>query len=178
MEIVDYYGSQEDVKARGVEMIPATIVGVDGRDNARFYGLPSGYEFSVLLDTIVVASSKGSPLELETRRRLKRLRDDVHIRVFVTPTCQYCPVVARTALAMAMESPRVVADVVEVQEFPHLAQAYGVMGVPKTVINDEVELVGAVAERTLLNGVLRAVGEELSEEDQEEPDPDTITPIA
>ena len=52
----------------------------------RYYGLPSGHEFPVLLDTIIAASNNKSPLELETRRRLRRLQDDVHIEVFVTPT--------------------------------------------------------------------------------------------
>ena len=43
----------------------------------------------------------------------------------------------------------VVADVVEVQEFSHLAQEYHVMGVPKTVINDKVKITGAVTEEVL-----------------------------
>jgi hypothetical protein len=36
----------------------------------------------------------------------------------------------------AIESDRIVADMVEVTEFPHLAQRYNVMGVPKTVANE------------------------------------------
>ena len=86
LELVDFYGNQEDAKDRGVEKIPAIIVSADRRDNVRYYGLPSGHEFPVLLDTIIAASNNKSPLELETRRRLRRLQDDVHIEVFVTPT--------------------------------------------------------------------------------------------
>jgi len=44
---------------------------------------------------------------------------------------------------MAVESSRVTADVVEATEFPELVQRYSVSGVPKTVVNDFVELVGA-----------------------------------
>ena len=86
LEIVDFYGDQESARARGIDMIPATIIRADARDNVRFFGLPSGFEFAVLLDTIVNAASRRSPLALETRRRLKRLQEDVHIQVFVTPT--------------------------------------------------------------------------------------------
>ena len=86
LEIVDFYGDEEGAKARGVERIPAIIVGSNGAENVRFYGLPSGHEFAVLLDTIIASSSNRSTLQLETRRRLKRLQDDVHIQVFVTPT--------------------------------------------------------------------------------------------
>jgi predicted DsbA family dithiol-disulfide isomerase len=61
---------------------------------------------------------------------------------------------------MALESPKVVADVIEIQEFPQLARLYQVMAVPKTVINDAVEVVGAVPEETLLEQVMAAVGEQ------------------
>ena len=86
LEVVDFYGSPQDVQSRGVDKIPAILVGSDGNENARYYGLPSGYEFALLIDSIVNASTKISPLQLETRRQLKRLEDDVHIQVFVTPT--------------------------------------------------------------------------------------------
>lgn len=58
---------------------------------------------------------------------------------------------------MAMVNPKVVAEVVEVSEFPHLAQRYQVRGVPKTVINDKVEVVGAVPEEAFLAHVLKAL---------------------
>ena len=48
---------------------------------------------------------------------------------------------------MALACEQITADVIEANEFPRLAQAYAVMNVPKTVINDRVEIVGAVPER-------------------------------
>ena len=87
LEIVDYYGDEEGARDRGVQKIPAILIGgPDGSENVRFYGLPSGNEFAVLLDAIIASSSSRSSLQLETRRRLKRLQEDVHIQVFVTPT--------------------------------------------------------------------------------------------
>ena len=178
LEVKDFYSSQEDAKASGVEKIPGIIIGADAGDNVRFYGLPSGFEFALLLDTIIAASNKQSPLQLETRRRLKRLRQDVHIQVFVTPTCKFCPAVARVAHAMAMESPRILTDVVEIQEFPHLRQVYQVMGVPKTVINDTLQFVGAVSEEVLLRRLLEAVGEEQPQADEAGYVSDQTTPVA
>ena len=66
---------------------------------------------------------------------------------------------ARVAHAMAIESSRVTADVVEIQEFPALAQVYGVRGVPLTVINDSVAFSGAVTEEEFLSRLLEAVRE-------------------
>ena len=57
---------------------------------------------------------------------------------------------------MAMENPHVRADVVEASEFPHLVQKYQVMGVPKTVINETVEVGGAVPEPRFLGEVMKA----------------------
>ena len=79
---------------------------------------------------------------------------------------------------MAMESQHVVADVIEVQEYPQLAQVYNVMGVPKTVINDTVQFTGAIPENTFMERVLEAIGEEGPAEDGGEHYSDQTTPIA
>jgi len=54
---------------------------------------------------------------------------------------------------MAVESERVTADVIEISEFPEMARRYGVSGVPKTVVNDQVELLGAQPEATFVQAV-------------------------
>ena len=72
------------------------------------------------------------------------------------------------AYAMAKESSRVIADVIEVQEYPQLAQMYQVQGVPKTVINDSVEFTGAVPEEMFIQQVLKAIGEDVDEEGTED----------
>jgi hypothetical protein len=51
---------------------------------------------------------------------------------------------------MGIESDKITADVIEVSEFPEMARRYGVSGVPKTVINDQVELLGAQREATFV----------------------------
>jgi predicted DsbA family dithiol-disulfide isomerase len=60
---------------------------------------------------------------------------------------------------MAVESEHVTADVIEAMEFPDLARRYGVRGVPKIVINDTVEFVGALPERDYVAHVRQAVGD-------------------
>ena len=57
---------------------------------------------------------------------------------------------------MAIESEHVTADVIEVNEFPHLAQRYSIRGVPKTIINESVESIGNVPESQFLEHVQRA----------------------
>ena len=58
---------------------------------------------------------------------------------------------------MAIASPRITADVIEASEFPALVRQYGVNGVPKTVINDRHEFLGARPEAGFLAEIQRAL---------------------
>jgi hypothetical protein len=58
---------------------------------------------------------------------------------------------------LAMESDRVTADVIEANEFPSLSARYAVQAVPKTVVNDRVELIGAMNEERFVREALRAL---------------------
>lgn len=58
---------------------------------------------------------------------------------------------------MAIASPRVRADIVDLTEFPDLAARYAVQGVPKTIINDRLYFEGALPEPEVVTAVLRAV---------------------
>jgi protein-disulfide isomerase len=73
---------------------------------------------------------------------------------------------------MAVESERVTADVIEATEFPDLARRYAVRGVPKIVINDRAEFVGALPEAEYLAQVRAAVkanGSNATEESKPSP---------
>lgn len=59
---------------------------------------------------------------------------------------------------MAVESPRVTADVIEASEFPSLSERFAVQAVPKTVVNDRAEILGARPEAAFLAEILAAVG--------------------
>jgi predicted DsbA family dithiol-disulfide isomerase len=58
---------------------------------------------------------------------------------------------------LAIINEHVTADVIEITEFPEMAQRYQVYGVPKIVINDQVEFEGALPEPRFVREVLRAV---------------------
>jgi hypothetical protein len=58
---------------------------------------------------------------------------------------------------MAFASPMITAIAVEATEFPDLARKYHVSGVPKTVVNDEVEILGALPEDAFVEQALTGV---------------------
>jgi len=156
VEVYDFVANADKAKAYGVDKVPAVAI-VGGKDfGLRFYGLPYGYEFGTLLEGITAVSQGKADISNETREKLKNVKAPVHIQVFVTLTCPYCPSVASLAYRFAVESDFVRADVIDVGEFPHVGHKYAVMGVPKTVINEKVEFLGAVPEDVFLEHVLLA----------------------
>jgi hypothetical protein len=55
---------------------------------------------------------------------------------------------------MAFASPNVTAFAVEATEFPDLARRYRVSGVPKTVVNEATEILGALPEDAFIDQAL------------------------
>jgi len=156
VEIYDFVKDADKAKEYGVDKVPAVAI-IGKKDyGIRYYGIPYGYEFNPFIDNIINVSKGITNLSQETKTKLQSLEKPVHIQVFVTLTCPYCPVAAGLAHKFAIESDMVKSDVIEVAEFPHLGQKYSVMGVPKIVINERTELVGAVPEAQFVAHILQA----------------------
>jgi len=157
---VDFYTESARAQEENIQRIPCITLSHPGAttSNIRFFGIPAGYGFSAFIETIITLSKEVSPLQLPTRKALRKLDAPFSLRVFVAPGCTYSPGIARLAHAMALENPKILAEVIEVQEFPQLAQQYGVRSVPKTIINDMTEVQGAVPEFTFLDRILTGVG--------------------
>ena len=162
LEVYDFESAREIAEQYNIDKIPATVVMLGGDVpidyGIRYYGIPSGYEFSSIIHDILMVGQQDTGLSPETKTWLSGLTEPVHMQVFVTPTCPYCPQAVLLTHKMAMASDMVTADMVEATEFPHLSNRYNVMGVPRTVINEEIHMEGAAPEMTLLDKVKEAVG--------------------
>jgi glutaredoxin-like protein len=156
VEIYDFVADSEKVKEYGVDKIPALVVVGEKDYGVRFYGLPYGYEFTTLIEAVVNVSRGKTDISDKTREMLKEIKTPVHIQVFVTLTCPHCPIVASIAHKFAIENDLIKADVIEASEFPHLSLKYGIMGVPKTVINEKIDFIGVFPEDLFLEHVLLA----------------------
>ena len=77
---------RERAEAYGVDQVPAIVVEGARDYGIRFYGVPSGYEFGNLIDSIIVASTGEPDLSDDTKASLSALAEDVDIKVFSTPT--------------------------------------------------------------------------------------------
>jgi glutaredoxin-like protein len=157
LEIVDVKANPARAEANEIEMVPATIIMDEEDRGIRIYGIPSGYEYVSLLGAVLDVSRGETSLSQPTKDALKAVTRDIHIQVFVTPTCAFCSAAVRLAHQFALESPLIRADMIESMEFPELADRFRVRGVPKTVVNATVEFEGAVPEAVFLENVLKAI---------------------
>lgn len=156
-EVYDFAATPDKAAAYNVTMAPAMAI-VGARDyGLRYYGIPSGHEFSTLLYGIQRASQGKPDLDPPTLSYLYGLTQPVNLQVFVTPTCPYCPRAAILAYDMAVASDKVVADVVESMEFPELANRFSVMGVPLTVVNAKERVEGAAPPHMVVNAIRAAL---------------------
>jgi alkyl hydroperoxide reductase subunit AhpF len=74
-----------------VSMTPGLVIAAEGEDGpidygVRYAGIPSGHEFSSLIQDLLLVSSRDSGLNEQTRDFLANLKEPVYLQVFVTPT--------------------------------------------------------------------------------------------
>jgi glutaredoxin-like protein len=152
---LDFVKDESIAQKYGVDKIPAVLVlSADKKPNGiRFYGPPGGYEINSFIKALEEVSGNSEELPQELQQRIKAIEIKIHIQVFITLSCPYCPGAVINAHRIALENPNVTADMVEATTFPQLAVKYHVMGVPKIVINETHELMGAQPLEAILNTI-------------------------
>lgn len=159
LNVVQYSVMDDTVAEFKITHVPSVIIqGADAKRPLLYIGTPVGYEFMTLIDGIVDASQGKTRLAETTITALEKLTQPASIKVFVTPSCPHCPVAARLAQQFGMVNPLIRAEVIEANEFPELSDQYFVSSVPKSVINEDREVIGGMPEANYLEEFLAAVG--------------------
>ena len=146
----------------GIDKAPAIVVTDEAGtpSGVTFYGIPSGYEFISLLGAIKDQGTGQLELPEEVKKQAMAIDTPVNLKVFVTPTCPYCPRSVRFAHQLAKLNDNITAEMIEASEFPDLARKYQVMGVPRTVINEDHHYEGAFPEAMAMGEVYKAIGKQ------------------
>ncbi len=152
-----------EAQALGLSYAPTILLREKGsqRNNIRFLGLPAGYEFSTLMETLLMLGTGETRLGEKSQADLQKVNSPVRMQAFVTPTCPYCPQAVLAAYKMAYHNPNVVAEGVEASEFPLLSRRYNISGVPDTIISGTTQqrVLGGQPDRVFVEAALKASAE-------------------
>ncbi|MCL4404561.1 thioredoxin family protein [Candidatus Marsarchaeota archaeon] len=159
LTVYDINKNAKEAKLLGVDAAPSTVIGGKRIYGIIYKGIPAGHEFSSLVGDVIDASRNSTSLSEKTKKALSGINKHVDIKVFVTPTCPWCPKAVRIAHQFAIESKFIRSSMIEASEFMELAQKYSVMGVPKIVIDDKYSFEGAQPEEVFLNYVMASAKE-------------------
>jgi glutaredoxin len=142
--------------ALGVDNVPAIVLRGQANRPLRYFGMPSGAQWPGFIETLFETASGAVSLQAETLRTLRKLRQDVSLKLLVTPACPHSAVMSRVVFKLGLASARVKVDVIEVTEFPQVLAQIGAPVVPVTVINDLFATPGVLEEQQLAEALLLA----------------------
>jgi alkyl hydroperoxide reductase subunit AhpF len=90
LEVRDIVADSALAETMGVDKIPALAILADGPSpqdyGIRLYGIPAGFEFSALIEDLLLVSRQKHGLSQDTLTQISNIREPVHIQVFTTPT--------------------------------------------------------------------------------------------
>lgn len=127
------------------------------RYNIRYVGAPAGEEARTLALAILMASTGRTILSEQGKARLAGLTQPRNVKIFVSPTCPYCPQQAALAIAAAIEKPGFVsAEIIEILENKEIARSFNVSSVPQVFIDDQLVGLGLQPEEVFIEELLTA----------------------
>jgi alkyl hydroperoxide reductase subunit AhpF len=135
----------------GIERRPAIRLG----GNIIFYGIPAKYEFQPFVEAIVMVSSGESGVDESLVGDVRAVEG--RLLLFVTSDCPACPEAAELFYGLAVENPHIRVEVISLEEFPELAEDYGIMGSP-TVVAEGGRIDGQVPDEMQIISLLKGKG--------------------
>lgn len=157
LKIFDFEKEKDEVQKYNIMMPPATVIQSDRDIGLRYYGIPSGYEFSTLINSITMVGRGRIDISEEVRKRSSLLKEKVEIMVFVTPSCPHCPRAAAIVHKLAFINENIKGTVIEANEFPELSKEFKVMTVPKTIINKNHSFEGIYRDERFVEELIKGI---------------------
>lgn len=160
--LVTHHDDDAACEKYAVEHFPTVLIQPD-MFSIRFTGAPAGEEAQPFLLALLLVSTRSSHLSAASKEILAGLDAPRQVKVFVSPTCPYCPGQCVNAIKAAVERPDLVRmECVETGQNPDYAERYQVGSIPHTVYDETLTAVGLESEQVFMTQLvtLQAVQEE------------------
>ena len=123
-----------------------------------FKGIPNGHEFTSLILAILHTDGKGKFPDTNLIRRIKNIKGPVHIKTYISLTCENCPEVVQALNQMALLHGNFTHEMVDGAYFQDEINALGIQGVPSVVTNQTLVHSGRAQLIDLINKLEEALG--------------------
>ena len=152
IEEISIEENPEEAIKYNVSRIPAILfINDEGKEIIRYSAHPTGSEFVPFLNSIQYFSGVRPYYADQILTHLKKI-DKSNMKIFITPTCPYCPATVPVLTLFAIVSKgKITAEVIDVSLNPDIALKYDVQGVPLTVVNETERIVGMFTPQDLLD---------------------------
>ncbi len=121
----------------------------------RWLGAPVGEETKSFVEALMMMGYGQVNMEAQAEKILGEIDSPRHIKVFVSPSCPYCPQQVVNGLKAAIMKPETVSlEIIDIQANPQLAEQYSAQSVPQTFANEVLVAQGAQTEELFMSSVL------------------------
>jgi len=134
-----------------IELVPAIVIIGKEDYGIKHYGFPSGNEFTPLLEAVISSSMVKPIASEEMAKKINTIGNPVEVKIFVTPTCPYCPDVVRGANYYALVSDKISTVIIMSNEFEDYSNKYKIKAVPTVIFNEKFSREGQMAEDAFVN---------------------------
>ena len=104
----------------------------------RFKGIPNGHEFTSLVLAILHTDGKGKFPDANLVQRIKNIRGPVHVKTYISLTCENCPDVVQALNQMALLHDNFTHEMVDGAYYEDEINQLGIQGVPSVVSNNSL----------------------------------------
>ena len=119
-----------------VEYAPTLLFDPD-HYQIRWLGAPIGEEGRAFVEALIMMGYRNANLSHESLKVLQKIQSPRNVKIFVSPSCPYCPQQVVNALKAAIEKPEVVSlEIIDIQANPELADQYAAQSVPQAFANE------------------------------------------
>ena len=148
--------AKEEASKFNVSYAPCIVLFGEAGE-VKYYGVPAGQEFPSFLKAIVMVSTGEVELDEYLEELLRKINKKIKIKIFITLTCPYCPLMTETAYKFALKSKNIDVEVIEAEEFVDEVRKYEIYAVPKTIINEEISFEGLIPPEVFAAYIEKAV---------------------
>ena len=149
----EYGLDHELAKKWNVEGSPTLIIDPD-HYHIRWLGAPLGEEARSFLEAMILIGTGRSGLSDQSAGVVRSIEGQRNLKIFVSPTCPYCPQQVVNGLRAAIERPDIVnLEIVDIQARTDLAERYDAHSVPQAFVDDTLIGMGAQQEEVFVSSL-------------------------